>query len=128
MYDPSSGDKKATKKEMVLYAPKKPIKGDVFIQIVFGMPYPKKWFRTGKYNGILKNNAPLFHSNKPDIDNMVKFYLDCMSGIIYNDDKQVVWLTTYKKYSITPSTKIKILERDEVNITDLLQAEQSQNN
>ena len=128
IYDPSSKDKKLIKKELDKYAPKTLVKVNIFVQLYFHMPYPKRWFRTGKYEGILKDNAPFWHSTKPDIDNLAKIYLDCMSGTIYNDDRQIIWLTAIKKYSMQPRTEITIRESDEVNITELLQREQSQYN
>ena len=51
-----------------------------------------------------------------------------MSGTIYDDDRQIIWLTAIKKYSMQPRTEITIRESDEVNITELLQREQSQYN
>ena len=128
VYDPSSKDKKMIKEGLQKYAPKLPLSGDIFIQLYFHLPYPKKWLRTGKYAGILKDNAPLWHTTKPDIDNIAKIYLDSMNDIIYNDDRQIVWLTCIKIYSLEPKTEITIRERHEINTTELLQREQSQYN
>lgn len=51
-----------------------------------------------------------FHTSRPDIDNLVKFYMDVANGILYEDDKQVVRLEATKVYSTEPFTKIYIEE------------------
>ncbi len=121
MYDPSSKDKKEIIKELQKNIPKVPLKSDISVELYFHMPYPKKWYRTGKYAGILKDNAPFFHVIKPDVDNLAKIYLDCMNKIIYNDDSQIVHLEVFKMYSEEPKTIIKIRESNEINTTSILQ-------
>jgi len=54
---------------------------------------------------------------KPDLDNLEKFYLDCMNGIIYEDDKQIVKLQSKKVYSKEPKTIIDIMARKELSIS-----------
>ena len=51
--------------------------------ITFQFPWPKKWYRTGKYSGQLKDNAPIEHTIKPDIDNLLKFVMDAMKNNKY---------------------------------------------
>ena len=46
----------------------------------------------------LKTNLPIAHVTSPDIDNLVKFILDGMNGLIYKDDAQVVKLIVQKLY------------------------------
>lgn len=53
-------------------------------------PRPKSHYGTGKNERILKPSAPKFHTHKPDHDNVIKFYLDCMNKLVYLDDTQVV--------------------------------------
>lgn len=33
---------------------------------------------------------------RPDIDNLVKFVLDSLNGVVYHDDRQVVKVVAYK--------------------------------
>jgi Holliday junction resolvase RusA-like endonuclease len=56
-------------------------------------PRPKSHYGTGKNSGVIKPSAPTLHTKKPDIDNIVKFYMDCMNKVVYLDDCQVVELT-----------------------------------
>lgn len=51
---------------------------------------------------------------KPDLDNLEKFYLDCLNDTIYSDDKCVTELSSKKKYSDKPRTEIVIKIMDEV--------------
>ncbi len=58
------------------------------VDMTFYMPRPKKHYRTGKYSHILRDDAPkMWHTNKPDRDNLEKAVLDCMtkSGLIKDD-------------------------------------------
>jgi Holliday junction resolvase RusA-like endonuclease len=47
-------------------------------------------------------------SGKPDLDNMEKFYLDCLSGICFSDDAKVTKLSSRKMYASEPKTIILI--------------------
>lgn len=58
-------------------------------------------------------NAKLWHIEshikKPDIDNMAKYYLDCMNQIFYKDDCQITSLHAIKIYSENPRTEIYLM-------------------
>lgn len=58
----------------------------------------------------VKSNKKKHHTSTPDIDNCIKFYLDAMSTIVYDDDSQIIELTTKKNYSVVPSVSITIYE------------------
>lgn len=45
---------------------------------------------------------------KPDSDNCIKFYLDCMSKLVFFDDNQVYDIHSIKFYSDEPRTEISI--------------------
>lgn len=51
-----------------------------------------------------------FCVSKPDLDNYIKFYLDVMNGLVYNDDNQVCQLYARKIYSGEPKTVISVSE------------------
>ena len=70
------------------------------------MPIPKSLSeakKNAKLWGLIK------HTAKPDLDNLEKFYLDCLTGIIFSDDSQVVQLSSKKLYSNHPRTEIYIM-------------------
>ena len=58
--------------------------------------------RTQMLNGVIH------HMIKPDVDNLAKFALDTMTGVIFHDDCQVFRLSVEKRYSTKPGTYIQI--------------------
>tara|TARA_R100000664_G_scaffold2996_1_gene7057 strand:- start:33632 stop:34060 length:429 start_codon:yes stop_codon:yes gene_type:complete len=114
-YDPSSKDKKDFLALIHSQAPKQPLIGDISIKVVFGMPYVKKHYRTGKYSGELKPNSPKRCIKKPDIDNLLKFIMDAGNKVIWYDDSQI-WKVKMKKiYTENPLTLIEIKEKNNDN-------------
>ena len=113
-YDPSSKDKKDIWLQIAKYKPKMPYAGDICIKIVFYMQRPKNHYRTGKYKHLLKDKCKgiVYHSNKPDLDNVVKFYLDVFQGKdrMICDDSQICMLFAEKKYAEIPRTEVTISE------------------
>ena len=80
------------------------IAGPVFVEIIFWVPRPQSHYRTGKYAGQLKPNAPT-HSTScldGDIDKLVRCTLDGLSakcgGCVIADDSLVVQLLCEKRY------------------------------
>lgn len=53
------------------------------------------------------------HCKKPDIDNYLKYILDCMSGIVFKDDAQVWSISAKKVYGVEPCTEIFVYSGDE---------------
>ena len=113
-YDPSKSDKNDFLTLIHAKAPKQPLKGDISLKVTFGMPFVKKHYRTGKYSGELKPNPPLAYTNKPDIDNMLKFVMDAGNNVIWYDDSQIWKVEMEKIYTEHPSTWIKIEETKEM--------------
>jgi Holliday junction resolvase RusA-like endonuclease len=46
--------------------------------------------------------------NKKDIDNILKYFFDCMNKIVWYDDNQVYSTNVEKYYSMNPRTEINI--------------------
>ncbi len=55
---------------------------------------------------------------KPDIDNLVKFYLDAGNGILWPDDKKIVELKAAKIYAENPQTIIHVTGRNHMETND----------
>ena len=98
-YDPSSNEKKEFVSKIKQYLPEEPIKGPIKAELKFYEKRPKSHYRTGKFSGILKENAPKYNVSKRDIDNFVKFVFDSLNKIIYVDDSRVFELNCGKYYS-----------------------------
>lgn len=71
--------------------------------LTFFMPRPKSHYGTGRNSRLLKANAPIFHTQTPDIDNLTKAVMDAMTVInIWRDDSQVLSVTSTKSWADTP--------------------------
>ena len=98
VYDPSSKDKKIAIQQIKEQFTGKPYTDALKIKFVFHIKRPKAHFRTGKYSNELKKTAPVYHTKRPDVDNYVKFYMDCMNKLVYLDDSQVIEIYAKKEY------------------------------
>lgn len=89
---------------------KSPVTGPVMLKLSCYKSRPKGHYGTGRNAGKLKKSAPWFPTTKPDLDNYVKFVLDCLNEIVFKDDAQVVMESSVKHYSDKPRTEIEIAE------------------
>jgi Holliday junction resolvase RusA-like endonuclease len=77
------------------------------ISFLFHMPIP---------SSIPKRDFELFHSGtlkhikKPDVDNLIKLYLDCLDGLVIDGDQKVSLGPCIKIYHTDPKTVIWIHE------------------
>jgi len=107
-YDPSEKEKADFLMAIQSNAPEKPLEGPLFLMLTFYMKRPSGHYGTGRNAGNLKISAPLMHTKKPDVDNLIKFVLDAMSGIFWRDDSIISSLNAQKKYDDRPRTIIQI--------------------
>ena len=84
----------------------------IHLDMVFVLPRPKGHYGTGRNSGKLKWSAPPHPKGRSDLDNYVKFVMDCVTGMgcVWKDDSQVVSLTAVKRYGERPRTEIEITE------------------
>jgi Holliday junction resolvase RusA-like endonuclease len=69
------------------------------LDVGFYMPRPKAHFRTGKNAGILRDDAPVWFTSKPDRDNLLKSVDDALTQIgFWKDDALAVVGTIAKRY------------------------------
>jgi crossover junction endodeoxyribonuclease RusA len=81
------------------------------LEITFYMPRPKSHYRTGKHAGTLRNDAPDFHTTKPDATKLIRGVEDALTSIIWKDDSQIAMQLVRKRYADgTPGASIRILE------------------
>lgn len=106
-YDPQEKEKKLFINEIKKCIDQEKIPDREFykVQIIFTFPFPKS---------RLRKNTPdiktIPHNTKPDLDNLIKFVLDCGNGILWQDDKKIIDLICSKSYDHVPSTRISIHE------------------
>lgn len=89
--------------------PEKLIERPISVYLWFGMFIPKS---TSKKRTQLMLDGKIRHTKKPDLDNLIKFYLDVMNGEIFEDDKQIIKIKAVKEYSLKPETQILITVRE----------------
>lgn len=93
------------------YAPFIPIQGALCLSATFYFPRPRAHYRSGKMSDHLKPDAPLYHTSKPDRDNLDKAVLDTLKTLgFFSDDAQIVGGKIWKLYcnSCTPRPGVRI--------------------
>ena len=78
------------------------------VSFLFYMPIPKSLPKKTLLAYALGKSP---HEKKPDVDNLVKLYLDCMDGICFEGDQKVSLGGCIKIYHQDPRTVIFITER-----------------
>ena len=83
--------------------------GPVAVRLAFSIARPRSHYNSKMK---LKNNVPQWHVFTPDTDNLVKFALDCMNGMVYRDDKQVCILSATKTWAKEAGTEVSVTPLD----------------
>jgi Holliday junction resolvase RusA-like endonuclease len=82
-----------------------PLDGPVRMTIVAVFPVPPSWpqaVRRAMMAGVV------FHTSKPDADNLAKLVGDGLNAIAYQDDSQVAELIVRKRYGFPSRTEVAI--------------------
>jgi Holliday junction resolvase RusA-like endonuclease len=105
-YDPNVEDKADFLNLAHSKAPEKPIESPVTLRVKFFFPRPKKHYRS---NGLIKPQFSGYeYSQKPDLDNLVKFIGDSLNGVFWKDDSLIYHVDVFKFYGEMPYTQIEI--------------------
>lgn len=89
--------------------------GPVYMSYEFRFPRPKNHFRTGKFSHVLKDDAPTWHTNTPDLTKIIRSTEDSLIGIVYKDDSQVCNRDELKRYcndGEEPGVTVTVIEID----------------
>lgn len=120
-YNPSKGKQGVFKNiVLALLPPDKankvmfPSKTPVSVKLVSFLQRPLSHFVGNQRDGKLRSGAPTYAIGRTDVDNIAKFVLDCLNGIVYQDDRQVVELYACKRYA-TPGE-----EATSITVTSLI--------
>ena len=84
-----------------------PLEGPLSVDLYIRCPVPVSTSK--KRTEACLQNAEL-PTKKPDIDNVIKIFLDAMNGIVYKDDTQVVRLSAKKGYSLVPGVDVCVVQ------------------
>jgi Holliday junction resolvase RusA-like endonuclease len=80
--------------------------GPIRMEMVFLMPVPKSFPK--KQLHFLETGQSIPHNKKPDLDNLIKFCMDCLKGLAWKDDAQVAEIKARKAWALEGLTAIKI--------------------
>lgn len=83
----------------------------VSVQVLFELPIPASKKKS------IKQASP--HTKKPDVDNLLKYVMDCGNGILWSDDSKIYSTTAVKVYSDTPQTLIVVDYGDPAALDEL---------
>lgn len=90
---------------------REPFAGPLRLFIEFTLPRPRSHYRTGRYEAVLKPQAPCWHTSKPDSTKLLRSTEDAMTGIVWRDDAQVAMVLVRKRYADgQPGAKITVEE------------------
>jgi Holliday junction resolvase RusA-like endonuclease len=81
------------------------IKDPVFVDFKFFMKIPLSF---SKKQRLSIANGELKHVKKPDTDNLIILIMNCLTGIAYEDDRQIYKLIAEKVYDYSPRTEITL--------------------
>jgi Holliday junction resolvase RusA-like endonuclease len=87
--------------------PSEPLKTPVGAYIYITVPIPQSYSKKRTAACLDGSERPC---KKPDIDNIIKAFLDSMNGIVYNDDTQVVSLHSTKCYGTVGMVEVLVKE------------------
>jgi crossover junction endodeoxyribonuclease RusA len=76
-----------------------PLEGPVWSKFHFLLQRPKSHYKTGKKSNELKEDAPMYHTQTPDSLKLARSTEDSLTGIAWNDDKQVVDMRSSKSWA-----------------------------
>ena len=68
----------------------------IAMEIAFHLPFPASM--------SAKKRKDAYHTKKPDLDNLLKFFKDCANGVLWHDDSQVMGIKAGKIYADVPKT------------------------
>ncbi|NIP43015.1 MAG: RusA family crossover junction endodeoxyribonuclease [Aliifodinibius sp.] len=94
-YDPQCKEKKDTQLQLYNQWQCGVLKCAIGIDFKFVFHPPKSWSKKRK-----AACCEYSHTIPCDVDNLVKFYMDCMNGIVFHDDRQVIDITATKTYAM----------------------------
>lgn len=105
---PVNAWKANVKTEAKKVMPQSPWEGPIDLRLTFFLPRPKNRCRKKDPQG------PMWCPSSKDIDNLYKSVTDALSGLLYRDDRQIVYAVVQKKYHSKDGRPNAIIEIEEI--------------
>lgn len=98
-----------TVREYVAHAmyPRKAATCPVALTCQFLFPIPKSWSKKKRRAAL---DRQILHTQKPDLDNLMKLVKDALNGVAYVDDAQIVSATSHKDWGGVGRIEIELTE------------------
>lgn len=88
------------------------LRGPLRLKLQFFRPRPKGHFGTGRNADKLKDSAPEYPTSKPDTVKLTRAIEDALTGVLWNDDSQIVRHELLKDWGEPARVEIEIEELD----------------
>jgi Holliday junction resolvase RusA-like endonuclease len=99
---------------MAQFAQNSPLNGPLYFQARFYLPRPKGAYKVLKNGTQRRSGLSLYHTQKPDLDNLIKLVLDSCNEIVFQDDSQIVELLIAKSWCDNPIYKADSMQGVEI--------------
>lgn len=106
MFDPQKQEKEHIRWQLRFQYREEPLTGPLQAYILYYFPVPKSASKSMRQAML---HGEVHHIVKPDKDNLEKFICDCMTGVVYDDDRKIVDNRGIKLFSEQPRTVIRIV-------------------
>jgi Holliday junction resolvase RusA-like endonuclease len=87
----------------------------------FYLPRPKSAYRVAKKGVSVRSGLSLYHTQKPDLDNLVKLVLDSCNGVVFGDDSQIVELLVRKAWCENTIYKADSMQGVSIHVREIMQ-------
>jgi len=77
------------------------------LRALFVLPVPASWSKRKREAALACETYPV---GRPDVDNLVKLVVDACNGLLWDDDAQIVTMTTSKVYGDSPRVEVWVDE------------------
>jgi len=104
-YDPCAREKKTIQNLLRSQWKFKTLEDPLYVALYFYLPIPQS---TSNKTKLFMQEKKIYHTKKPDIDNLAYFYVNAMKTIVYQDDNQICCMFMNKMYDERPRTEIII--------------------
>lgn len=86
--------------------------GPVWLRTIFTFARPKSHYlpaNSKRREPVLRPDAPMFHTQSPDADKLLRAVLDALTAVVYRDDAQVM-PSAMKVWGATPMAVVRVRE------------------